>query len=311
MSSNDYDASSRSGSLPSVEDLRMNQADRRQSATSTSGASSAGSKVSDVETAFPDSDSETGYVHDQLPSVEDIQMNGAPRRSGRAKCFLMTTILVIVTIVGVSVALALVKQGGGASDEEFPMELSGSNNNVPFYEPPVTMNDTPAPVNPTPVTAAPQQPEASEPATATTFPPEATATVSPEVSSEAEAAARLQKIMEMISSAGVSDMKQMQTFGTPQQTAVIWMAESDPTPVSLDNTNAVIEQYAVLVFFFATNGNNWPNQLNFKTAGGVCQWYINGFASDKQTARKYGVTCDKDGSVNTIHIRKYRILLYF
>ena len=73
----DYETSSGSEQLPSVEEVRMMEAARRSSTTG-----SVSSKVSsDVETAYTGTDDEDNHVHDQLPSVEDVRMNH-PRRSG-------------------------------------------------------------------------------------------------------------------------------------------------------------------------------------------------------------------------------------
>lgn len=277
------DVSDRSEQLPSVEEVKMMHAARRQSEQSIS------SKPSDIETAFSGSQDDDDNVHDQLPSVEDARALASPRGNTKrcVKVFLWTALLVIVTVTAVTLGVVLSKDNGAAA-EDMDQDFYMGDSSVTVDSSP----DTTTTSNSDPVTT-------DTPDVTTTTAPTTTNAPEPE-----EPSSRLPQVVELLSKAGVSSLNDLEKEGTPQQRAAVWVADQDPAPVALDAADALVERYAVTVFFYSTGGEKWPNQLNFLSANPVCNWFINGFASDHKTARKYGVSCSKAETVTQIHIRK-------
>ena len=272
--------SERSEQLPSVEEVKMMQATDRESMRSLS------SKPSDIETAF--SGSQELSEHDQLPSVEDVRLdsprNGKCRRV--VKISFWTALLVIVTVTAVTLAVVLTKDdnsnGGIMEDEDFFV----GDASVPVDSSPVIPDKTEAPVETTATSNAPASDTASE------------------NTSENGFVSRVPAAIQLLSEAGVSSKSRLEQEGSAQQKAVYFVADQDPTPVALNEADAFVERYVLAVFFYSTGGQEWQNKLNFLSDLPTCRWYINGFAADKRTARKYGASCNDDGKVARIHIRK-------
>lgn len=276
--------SERSDQLPSVEEVKMMQAARRESNQSLS------SKPSDIETAFSGSQEFSTSEHDQLPSVEDIRLesprNGKCRRI--VKVSFWTALLVIVTVTAVTLAVVLTKDdsnGDLMDDQDF---FTGN---------------AAVPVDTTPTTSAPAKTEAP---VATTNPPvTSTTTTAPENNSEPAFVSRLPAAIQLLSEAGVSTKSILEQDGSPQQKAVLFVADKDPAPVALNDADAFVERYALAVFFYSAGGEEWINSMNFLSGLPTCRWYINGLAADKKTQRKYGASCNDAGMVARIHVRKY------
>jgi hypothetical protein len=72
----------------------------------------------------------------------------------------------------------------------------------------------------------------------------------------------------------VTDAEAFQNDTSPQFLALDWLANDDPALLDLDSTPPVIlvERYALAVLYYATNGEDWSNELNFLSASSVCEW---------------------------------------
>lgn len=196
------------------------------------------------------------------------------------KIALVTTLLVIVTVTALALGVVMTRDSGVASETEMDQDFymgessvtvdsSTENNNDPAIDIEETSSTTEAPTTITPTAQTPSS--------------------------------RVSQVIHLLVEAGVSAIADMETAGSPQQQAVLWVADLDEAPVALVEQNALIERYALTVLYYSTEGPKWPHQLSFLTANPTCNWYINGFASDQITARKYGVSCSKDGTITNIH----------
>jgi len=61
---------------------------------------------------------------------------------------------------------------------------------------------------------------------------------------------------------------------TPQYLAFQWLLNDDPLQLPIKDTNETIlmERYAAAVFYYATNGENWSDSLNFLSDRPICEW---------------------------------------
>jgi flagellar basal body-associated protein FliL len=228
--------------------------------------------------------------HDQLPNVEEIRMNAARNSRSRRSTVTLFIIATVVVIAAVVVAVTLVLTSTGTEDSEFPMEFSG-NSEGNAYE--VGTPTTSRPGTSTSFTNAPVGTASSTPQQSTT------ATSAPE--------SREVRLINLLSSAGVSTMEALVTENSPQQKAVKWLADVDTLALDLDtpDVNAITQRYTVVVMYYSTGGESWPNPLNFLSGDHECEWFLKAFAGDQKTIRQYGITCNEGGTtIQGVHFRK-------
>lgn len=99
---------------------------------------------------------------------------------------------------------------------------------------------------------------------------------------------RLRYLQDYMVQHGVSTLEQFRdeassTINTPQSQAARWMAYEDnqfptfPTPDKDPKTSegySLVSRYAMAVLYFATNGKNWENSLNFMDPDKhTCDWF--------------------------------------
>ena len=131
---------------------------------------------------------------------------------------------------------------------------------------------------------------------------------------------RFQDVANFLNNFEYTDLKTMTTRGTPQYSAVKWMADEDPAeldvPESTDYDEAMdfVQRYVVVVFYYATNGDSWENQLNFLSDYYVCDWNEQIASTEEATVGNYdgwlsGVQCNSDGEVNYVFIRTYLLFV--
>lgn len=92
---------------------------------------------------------------------------------------------------------------------------------------------------------------------------------------------------------------------TPQYEALTWLADEDQVVqdwnLTAANANLVRQRYIVLVLYFSTSGQYWRD--DFKELP-ECEW--NGTQSDpSESDVEIGVTCDNDGFLIDLSLRKY------
>jgi len=105
-------------------------------------------------------------------------------------------------------------------------------------------------------------------------------------------------VMEYLLDNGVSSLVELETPGSPQNKAVRWLAELDEANMEVPkvNTQALygyryLSRYVVVLNYFALDGPNWSDQLNFLTMSDACFWYQRFFSLDVGTV-DIGVFCD-------------------
>lgn len=90
---------------------------------------------------------------------------------------------------------------------------------------------------------------------------------------------RYTEIETYIIETGISAEDAIKNSKSPQHRAAKWMANKDGARLPIPATPAIanhltfVERYALAVFYFATGGPSWTNQLNFLSDNHVCTWY--------------------------------------
>lgn len=94
----------------------------------------------------------------------------------------------------------------------------------------------------------------------------------------------------------VSSLQVLETDGTPQNRAMIWMAEQDGADWAVPSAAITsmkgyqfATRYILAVFYYSTGGLNWEDQCTFLTATEVCDWHD----VDVKGVRQ-GVSCDNE-----------------
>jgi hypothetical protein len=102
---------------------------------------------------------------------------------------------------------------------------------------------------------------------------------------------------------GVSVSTAFASFGTPQFRAATWLAEQDGANMAVPTTGIrslggykYMTRYVMAVFFFATDGINWDNPLDFMTEKNVCEWKAS-FTNDGQNSFRKGVVCEPQANL--------------
>jgi hypothetical protein len=111
----------------------------------------------------------------------------------------------------------------------------------------------------------------------------------------------IDEVIAIMANLGVSTLVALQTSGSPQNRAAIWLAETDGANLAVptDFDTGLVElykyitRYVMVVFYYSTLGETaWDSQVGFMTSFDVCRWYEK-FLSGNQPYRK-GVACDQE-----------------
>ena len=71
---------------------------------------------------------------------------------------------------------------------------------------------------------------------------------------------------------GVTGLQNFVASGGPRLKAACWLMYDDPAKLSASNKSKLLERYALLVLYFATNGTSWERTNNWLTGKHVAQW---------------------------------------
>jgi hypothetical protein len=122
-----------------------------------------------------------------------------------------------------------------------------------------------------------------------------------------------EEVIAVMANSDVSDLTVLQTAGTPQNRAAIWLAETDganlavPTDFGADGLELYkyTTRYVMVVLYYSTGGDTtWESQVGFMTSLDVCSWYAQ-FNNDVGTYRK-GLLCDPEtGLITGLGISKW------
>jgi len=78
---------------------------------------------------------------------------------------------------------------------------------------------------------------------------------------------------------------------THEHETLVWLADSDPMRLDITSSmEEILQRFVVANFYFATNGAEWNDQLNFVSKKSVCDW------NDKTS----GVFCNDNNQVSKI-----------
>ena len=86
------------------------------------------------------------------------------------------------------------------------------------------------------------------------------------------------------------------SYITAQQKAYIWLTILDSNSLLYySDTYDIIQKFVLATFYYTTDGDNWPQQINFMSDDGdVCQW------NTVQNGTKIGVFCDDKNHPNLV-----------
>jgi hypothetical protein len=116
-------------------------------------------------------------------------------------------------------------------------------------------------------------------------------------------ASRPDEFMNLVVEQGWSDPSAVQETDSPQNKACNWLGDLDPMRLEAEATHVVKQRYALLVFYFALEGDSWEYDVNLPwlTELDVCQW-----SAERETTYEgtvsIGVKCTDQGDVKSIFL---------
>jgi hypothetical protein len=121
------------------------------------------------------------------------------------------------------------------------------------------------------------------------------------------------EVVAIMANLGVSTLVALQTAGTPQNRAAIWLAETDganlAVPTDFDTGGVELykytTRYVMVVLYYSTGGDTtWQYQVGFMSSLDVCDWY--GIFLNGSNAFLKGVNCDlQTGLITGLGISKW------
>jgi hypothetical protein len=129
-------------------------------------------------------------------------------------------------------------------------------------------------------------PPAFSPNSPVTVAPTAPVTVAP------TAPSRLDILAEMLQS--VSGTTALSDNSTPQNAALVWLADQDPAVLDLDNESfeTIAQRYVSAVLYFSGEGTDWRVNNGFLSASSICEWNDGGEGGAFE-----GIMCDENGAI--------------
>eukprot|EP00980_Cylindrotheca_fusiformis_P018103 scaffold5817_cov101-Cylindrotheca_fusiformis.AAC.8 len=84
---------------------------------------------------------------------------------------------------------------------------------------------------------------------------------------------RIEEVMDFLSVNKISEMSDLQTPGSPQNMAAIWVADDDHPQATISMAHSFLDRYVLAVVFFALGGTtSLADSLNFLQSEHVCNW---------------------------------------
>ena len=120
---------------------------------------------------------------------------------------------------------------------------------------------------------------------------------------------RLNQALQFLSANAISDPETLLIKSSPQYEAAVWMADRDllrykiPTSVQ-DKSTRFLQRYILVVFYLATRGPQWRNQLQFLDKTDECAWFRSETLTDGSVVA-VGVTCTENEEVQDILMREF------
>jgi hypothetical protein len=113
--------------------------------------------------------------------------------------------------------------------------------------------------------------------------------------------------------AKLSDANDLRSPQTAQYQAALWVADHDAADVALpadpadyNGSYLFVQRYVMAVLYYALDGPNWTNQMNFLSETDVCEWGFQMNSSQSPhgytDAWRFGVRCNDVGAISHIFI---------
>jgi hypothetical protein len=102
----------------------------------------------------------------------------------------------------------------------------------------------------------------------------------------------------------VSSITSMDVFmdkSSPQYKAAKYMADEDPNGIRPINDSRFLQRYALVTFFFSTNGESWKRC----NPGNICPGSFSTWLSDTDECDWMGTLCNSDNFLTQINIGTY------
>ena len=283
----------RSSSLPSPEEAKSHAVMMKDGSSTTIDSS-----IMDGSDSFRISNNDGA----DLPSVEEALMN-ASRSASCNKRTLGIVALALILIVGlIATVVSVVPKGGdGGGSDESSLEFGGELGNFPV------LTDTEDGSNDAPKFTANLRTPA--PTASPTSPPVMTTTPAPNISptTEQPTVSRYESIKSILINQGVSTATDLTRADSSQEKALQWIVDDDvPSNSSPNNIAKLVQRYVLAVLFYEAGKSYWRQYINFMNPNkDECDW----FAFFKLYGKKQmGVTCNQDGMVQALNIRKYAMV---
>lgn len=71
---------------------------------------------------------------------------------------------------------------------------------------------------------------------------------------------------------GATGLQNFLAAGGPRLKSACWLLYDDPAKLSASNKSELLERYALLILYFATNGSSWERKNNWLTGKHVSKW---------------------------------------
>jgi len=119
-------------------------------------------------------------------------------------------------------------------------------------------------------------------------------------------AARVSSLVDRLVAEYGLDQETLLTDGTPQNSAIHWLAQENHIIVEAmmiddSQTQNLVERYAVAVFYYTTGGELWYDNDFFMGTDSVCNWQY----TQQDDFDMTGISCNDDGLIVRLRLSKY------
>lgn len=131
----------------------------------------------------------------------------------------------------------------------------------------------------------------------------------PKMKENAPTSSRQEEVISLLVQNGVTPESTLRNPTSPQGRAALFIADGDAYKTSITAETGIIhkkfvQRYALAVIYYHFTGEMWNNRLNFMTSQDQCNWFQLFSADGGVTIFRKGVTCNDQGDVTTLMLRK-------
>jgi len=114
----------------------------------------------------------------------------------------------------------------------------------------------------------------------------------------------VEELAQFIISQEWSTVVDISKSNSPQRQAVRWLATKDVRQTAMADPVEYKERYALMVFYFAMEGENWPHESYFLTKEHHCEWSKE-YNDDEDFPVAIGASCDVDKRVSKLYLAEF------